>query len=502
MTQAVLAALILCVVLGGALFWLGLRGRRLDSRPVCRDCRFDLSSILAATPPGVTCPECGAGLKRPKAFRVGQRGRRPVMTIVGAVLLLTGLVPSVVLAAAMLASADLHRQKPVWILTFELRRSTDPVNSKRIADELMTRMLASSLSTAETADVIAAVLEVQGDTTRPWDEALGDLIERTRLSGTISPADEQKFFDQAAVFVLRVRPSARVSQLLPVSLELAEQRIGSNSYIYAQADLHKVFLNGRQLERVMVNVVDSLPSGPPFSRSTFDFPETAFELMGSRSNTRTTFVDGVHRWYALTDADVSTEASITAEVRVVVGLAATIGSLPITSPDWAQGAAARTISARARVLSVQEPSPSPTAEPQDTTALLQSKLLLRVVRQPNRGLMGGGTGRGGGTTVTIEFAGRAWPRDLCFDVFIKCKGMQPFLLGQFLARADGLDRGVSANAQPRATDMHTVSRTIRTFDFTTCDVILKPRPDVAALTTDLLDLYTGELVWKDVTITR
>lgn len=72
MTPPILAALLAALIFGVALLLLGLRGRRMDRSPVCRDCGFDLAGIL---PDGKTCPECGSGLNRAKAVRIGRRER-------------------------------------------------------------------------------------------------------------------------------------------------------------------------------------------------------------------------------------------------------------------------------------------------------------------------------------------------------------------------------------------------------------------------------------------
>ena len=42
----------------------GVRGRRIDSAPVCGGCRFNLSGVY---PAAQTCPECGGDLSKAKA---------------------------------------------------------------------------------------------------------------------------------------------------------------------------------------------------------------------------------------------------------------------------------------------------------------------------------------------------------------------------------------------------------------------------------------------------
>src|SRR5690606_29255311 len=105
-------ALILLGVLvaGIVLVFLGLRGRRIDDHPVCRWCWFDLSGCA---PDNVTCPECGAGLKREGAVRIGQRRRIYTAVVLGSAAILAPTLAFGFVAYALATATDINSFKPV-----------------------------------------------------------------------------------------------------------------------------------------------------------------------------------------------------------------------------------------------------------------------------------------------------------------------------------------------------------------------------------------------------
>jgi hypothetical protein len=84
---------IICVLIfagtGFGVLALGLRGRRLDSVPVCRRCKFDVSGTLDRP----RCPECGADLSRHRSIQIGRRRVRPWVSAAGVVLVACSLLP-------------------------------------------------------------------------------------------------------------------------------------------------------------------------------------------------------------------------------------------------------------------------------------------------------------------------------------------------------------------------------------------------------------------------
>src|SRR5690349_3923778 len=118
MLAPVLLSLLGAMLLGVLLLILGLRGKRLNDHPTCRDCGFDLENVYPAS---ITCPECGSGLRRPKAVRTGQRRRRPILIAAGLLLLLTPGFPIALAVFAAITGADVNQYKPLGLLLWEAK---------------------------------------------------------------------------------------------------------------------------------------------------------------------------------------------------------------------------------------------------------------------------------------------------------------------------------------------------------------------------------------------
>ena len=123
----IVSAVVLAVLLGGVLLAVGWRGRRVGRHPVCARCGFELSGIPvtpeAGRPP---CPECGCALDDPKSIAIGSRRRRPVVALVGAVLLIGGLAVGGGVAVLASGSPAFMPYKPVALLAWAPRWTSPP----------------------------------------------------------------------------------------------------------------------------------------------------------------------------------------------------------------------------------------------------------------------------------------------------------------------------------------------------------------------------------------
>lgn len=211
---------LLAALAGVVLFWLGVRGRRLNTHPACRRCGFDLLGVF---PGGANCPECGAPLGARRAVRAGVRQRqRSLMTIGG------GLLAVVALAIAtgvwfMFAGPSLNAYKPAYFLVLEGRHA-DAVMSREAAKELLARQSDGSLSDRQTAWAVSGALALQADTGSVWVGEWGDLVERARAAGKVSDADYERFLRQSAVLALVARPSAARGETIPLAIGVVEWR--------------------------------------------------------------------------------------------------------------------------------------------------------------------------------------------------------------------------------------------------------------------------------------
>jgi len=151
-----MAALLILLVLAAALLALGVRGRVVDDHPICRKCRFDLVGL--ATPSN--CPECGAGLDRPRAIRSGARRRRPGLVITGvAILLLMALA-----SGAFLNADRLIPYEPSWALVLQAQYGSMK-RAPAIVSELLARSDRFKLSQSAHAALARRALDVQSNPT-------------------------------------------------------------------------------------------------------------------------------------------------------------------------------------------------------------------------------------------------------------------------------------------------------------------------------------------------
>lgn len=230
---------------GVLLMALAWRGRRINDHPTCGWCRFDLSGVL---PAGVTCPECGAGLKRPGSVRDGARRRMPLLGLLAGLLI---LAPAGTLGLAFFAAvtgANLHKHLPVGVLLWQSRFADRPM-SRAIADELHDRLTNRRLDKPQTAQVLAHVLDLQADTNRPWDDAWASLIDRVRLNGEFDEASERRYFRQAVAFTATARSRVRPGDPLPVRLKVADPRLSPNDSLMLNVWLPRGSLGDKPVSR-------------------------------------------------------------------------------------------------------------------------------------------------------------------------------------------------------------------------------------------------------------
>lgn len=129
------------VITAPLLIVLGFRGKRLDTHPVCRRCRFDLYQT-DITAPNARCPECGSDLTRPRAVATGNRKRQNAPIAAGSFIIAAMVLLGVVLIIAN--NSALNPSKPVWLLEAELRFAPRKAADAAL-DELISRLVAGTI---------------------------------------------------------------------------------------------------------------------------------------------------------------------------------------------------------------------------------------------------------------------------------------------------------------------------------------------------------------------
>ena len=235
---------------------VGLRGRRTDDHPVCRRCGYDLTGG-----PADRCPECGGDLSRRRAVRVGHRRRRP--TLIAAALALSGV------GVATHGWPAVER-RPSWLLVWQTHL---PGDAQRAALFTLSRRMAAATPTDAVVDGLVdrglAVQAASRSDDRAWNGTWGSLIESARKAGRVDPARWATYLRQASLVHLRVRPTVRPGDPLPVVIE-QETRTGDGQML-AWYDRPALRIDGRPVPSAgwpgtsssLVPTWGGRPAGPP-----------------------------------------------------------------------------------------------------------------------------------------------------------------------------------------------------------------------------------------------
>ncbi len=517
-------------VAGLALLIAGLRGRRLNDHPVCAWCAFDLDGVY---PESVTCPECGAGLKRDGSIRIGVRRRMPGVVLMGVLLAAVPLAPLGAVAWALVTGTNVDSYKPLGLLLWETGHS-DSQRMNALAVEIQNRLMARKLDPAQYQRVIEATLELQGDLSRPWTESWGDLIERAKLDGVLKPEQEQRFNSQAAVLELKARPTVQAGGLTPVRLTLKEARVGTHTSMTCSVKVKSVAVQGKPAKWDLV----TRGADPFFGESLFkDGNAATFNLHGSKAmGGGLAFFGGAEPTGELLvkipeDAatgpsaiDLSLDRSLGdgmmgfRTVTLVNGRLRTSSSGNGTSVS---GAA----SAPIRVVRPEDPIVTPIPENTQTTAALAQSLRPQQLTIGSGLLQGmiigpGGEqslGSAGDASVRFKVNGAAQP--LAFDVFCRAGGRE-WKLGELHSGSETQpDNGGLRQTFRSMTSITINGRTVTSSSSSDgdgrevsgpwqgenedqVDIVLRPSAEVAAKTIDLDSYYNGEIVFHDVPVAR
>ena len=246
--QAVLLGAILATLIGAFALAFGWRGRRVGDHPFCRRCGFDL---FGQPDNAKVCPECGADLSLMRATIVGTRVRRPVAIAIGAVLLLIGLTPLGIAGWGTYQKVDWNQYKPVAWLVRDAQ-SNDRRAQAAALKELVRRQTAKKLSKGDVVTIIDAGLKLQGDLSRPWDTAWGDLIEAAHAAGMTSEQQWKTYAAQAASIgwlSARLPSKIRADRMVMTYFVEANARVGSGKGFYAAIQPVKTVVDGKEFSQ-------------------------------------------------------------------------------------------------------------------------------------------------------------------------------------------------------------------------------------------------------------
>jgi hypothetical protein len=479
MSTNLFLALAGAVIAGLVLIVLGLRGKRINKVPACAQCGFDLSGVL---PDGVTCPECGAGLKRKGGVRVGQRRRRCIVIGVGAVAI---ALPGVTLGMAFFAlmtGRDVNDYKPVAMLMWEARKG-DRVSAVGAGAELYDRMQLGALAPHQVDALTQLALDIQADRDRPWSEAWGDIIAMHSVAGNLSREDKLRYERGMPVFTVSTRPKVEAGGVIPILIELDESRIG-----------------GGEMATSTVSLADRTIGDSSIARIAGDNPFDAFGVMSQQFDGQFQLIGSTMRWYA--------------------GMSQSVGVLLRLPDDLAPGRHELTMDLeshtalidQSRNMVVWSSMNKPTNVRRDAISIAINVVaagddaieLVEATPEMDDRLHMGVTPQqvwafkmGRQTTFMAQFGGSNPPVDLACDVYLRCDGVEHRVGTLTTGSPASNAAGMSFWSQ---TNTFGVSGQVPSFTSRRVDLILRPNPEVARRTIDVTRIYAGELVYEDIEV--
>lgn len=424
---------------GVVLLRAGLRRRRRGLTPHCARCDYNLTGLVSDR-----CPECGTAVSEsPIVF--GELHRRPGLIVLGG--LLFALTALYFIAASRGGQVDWYRHYPTLLVLRDARSSSQGTVT-RAWSELNRRLQNGEISAGRRTDLIDLALKVQ---TAPSpcphrDDAL-DCLARYYIGGRLTQAQQDALFKQMTALQLLARP--RVVDGDDARYRLSHQtRSPGGSYAPGQFWIELSFaelrLDGKVVRKGRLGGSSSSGSG------------------GAGSSGGSVPCKGLgHHTLAAT-----------ATIKVFLG---TFNNTKASKPCY-QGNIP--LEASFEVLKPETGDPirlinDPSARNTLESCITPSGFMLGEYE----------AGRLSGE-IKIE----APPVPVCFDVFARV-GNTEYPLGSIdKARGESTNWGVSGSKCP-------------VVPFDKCDIILRSSPRSARRTIDLYEIWSGELVYKDVPVT-
>jgi hypothetical protein len=230
----------IATAVGVVVLVIGLRGRRINDRPYCRSCDFDLHGLPKGSE---TCPECAADLGFRGAIRKGRRRRRPWLVTVGILVLAAAIGLDTLWLWGRLTRQDLTPMKPDWWLVAEAR-SGGPEAAAAL-DELVVRLGNRELSAANAAFLVDRALTEQIDPDGEWFGRWGAIFEAAWQADLVSEGQLETFARQVLPLEFRHRDVIRVGETWTAAEAVSAIRLSPSMPLARWKTLERVEVGGK-----------------------------------------------------------------------------------------------------------------------------------------------------------------------------------------------------------------------------------------------------------------
>ncbi|MCC6678191.1 MAG: hypothetical protein IT436_13705 [Phycisphaerales bacterium] len=510
MAASLLIALLACIALGLALAWAGLRGRRINDHPICRSCGFDLIGVY---PAAVTCPECGAGLKRPRAIRDGARRRLWPVLATGA--LLAAVPASVIgtIAFGLLTGAQLNDYKPLRLLMWEAARARGPRETELVR-ELIDRVENQPMELTTGTTVSELALRANADRSGPRSPAWPDLIEAAHEHSVLSNMDHQKYLNEAVELEVTARPKVRAGDPVPILIRTKDIRIGQKTQAIATIFIDEARLDDRPVARwlpahevhgwsqqVLAGTEQLIAEVPLAGPGTPNPAAGDAEIRLPVSPELVAGPTAVPRAELIGTADLPPGPHM---LKVSLYIDSTTPPSQDyfghgIQPRYTASVGARRVEFTLPVEFVPPGQPIIRAVPRSDDLDQVFEPMLR----PGQVMLARARARP--STVSVHFILGRIPVEIAYDVFIR-QGDREVPIGSFTSgiinsASPDLDPWLAAVPGARGESLErVVAGEVPDLKPGPVDVILRPNPDFAARTVDIQAIYGGDFVFRDVPV--
>jgi len=208
---------------GTILLVSGLRGRKVDDFPYCRECRYNLTGLT-----GQRCPECGS-LTTETGVIIGRRRRRPRLIVAGLLLCIPTMAVLIGAQTQWARSVNWYQKLPTWWV-FKDQQSDNRKVSYRAGDELKSRFLHGEMNQKQIqrlADLAVGDLTATATPRCPFlaDESLSHAaLTRLVAGGHFSPGQYKAVFESMFQVQMSANPRSLRRDGIPIGLRIKHNR--------------------------------------------------------------------------------------------------------------------------------------------------------------------------------------------------------------------------------------------------------------------------------------
>ncbi len=455
----------LAAFVGFVLLWLGIRGRKVDDHPICKRCGRDLSDQPAVPD---LCPHCRRELT-PENLIHGHRQRRGGLIGGGILLIVSGLLVLGLVLILGAAGTAVDPYKPVWLLSMEAG-SSDSASA-----ELARRVRQGKLSRDEIQSLTSRFLSDQADQSHPWQAEKGNFIESAYRFGALSPDQWEQYVQQGLSAGLTPRPVISAGKQLPIEVKAAQIRLGTPTAMSA-TEVPSAQEPGSLPIRLLIYARDA--EGQPYVTGSGMVNAAAAVQMA---------ID--YTYLDITGPQRALRGNQEAELTLAIA-----GHYEVEAPALST----RTWTAPVKLVATSDQSVTVRNDPQILDSLRKGVEVLSLEIEPPdwwRVALEGGTHdrydppRTATAHLNIRVPGQRNAPPLCYRIFIDDRGTEHEIT-RFVRYTGGVRTAYT--------------QTLDGFDTLRRDrvrVILRPDPQTAEETVDILEICGGDIVVEDVPVT-